>query len=208
MRFLKLPGAGDPAAFAPTSVVLQRLLDDAPGDHFTLSWVLTRLRERAFGIIMLLLAIVAMGPAVSPIAGLLLAFPACQMIANQPAPTFPRRIGERSLPTSYLKGFIRRAVPALRYIEKFVHPRWPTPIIATKRVVGLMIVILDLAVVLIPIPFSNVLPALVIASTALAYLEEDGVLLSVAMVAGLIIVAIVAAATWGMVLGANWVSRF
>lgn len=206
MRVLKPPCPADSAALTPTSVVLQRLIDDAQSDYFTLSWVLTRLRERGFGIIMLLLAIVAMGPAVSPIAGLLLAFPACQMIANQPAPSFPRWIGERSLPTPYLQGFIRRAVPALRYVEKFVHPRWPTPITATKRVVGLMIVVLDLAVVLIPIPFSNVFPALVIAITALAYLEEDGVLLSIAMMAGLIIVAIVTAAAWGMVLGANWIS--
>ncbi len=207
MPILKPSHPPDPAAFPPTSVVLQRLIEDANGDYFTLSWVLTRLRERGFGVIMLLLAIVAMGPAVSPIAGLLLAFPACQMIGNQAAPRFPRRIGERSLPTPYLKGFIRRAVPPLQYLERFIHPRWPTPVSATKRVVGFMIVVLDLAVVLIPIPFSNVLPAVVIANTALAYLEEDGILLSIAIVAGLIIVAIVAAATWGMVLGANWIGR-
>lgn len=197
----------DAQAFIPTSIILQRLIAEAPAGYFTLAWLMRRLRERSFGVIMLLLAVIAMGPGVSPIAGLLLAFPAFQMIADQPAPGFPRFIAERPLPTKYFAALATRTVPLLRRLEKIVHPRWPTPITATKRFVGVLVIILDLAVVLIPIPFSNVLPALVIALTALAYLEEDGVLLCAALMAALAIVAVVAAATWGTIIGADWVSR-
>jgi hypothetical protein len=53
------------------------------------------------------------------------------------------------------------------------------------------------------IPLSNVGPALVIALISLAYLEEDGILLSIAMLAAVIMLTIVLAALWGMVLGAD-----
>ena len=43
----------DAQAHVPTSVVLERLLDDAPADRVTLEWLLASLRERSFGIVML-----------------------------------------------------------------------------------------------------------------------------------------------------------
>ena len=47
------------------------------------------LHKRGFGLILLLLALVAVAPGVSILAGLLLMIPAIQMIADQPAPVFP-----------------------------------------------------------------------------------------------------------------------
>ena len=55
----------DPRRSLPTSVVLQRLHDEAPKDHFTLGWLMGSLRKRSFGIIMLLLAVVAIAPGIS-----------------------------------------------------------------------------------------------------------------------------------------------
>ena len=57
----------------------------------------------------------------------------------------------------------------------------------------------------ISIPLSNVVPALVIALISLAYLEEDGALLSIALLAGVIVLAVAAAAAWQMVVGAKWI---
>jgi hypothetical protein len=93
----------------------------------------------------------------------------------------------------------------LRYLEKVVHPRWHTPLEATKRLVGTIVVVLSATLVFIPIPLSNVVPALVIALISLAYLEEDGVLLSIALLAGVIVLAVAAAAVWQMVVGAKWI---
>lgn len=59
-----------------------------------------------------------------------------------------------------------------------IHPRWPTPHEATKRVVDIAVLILSVAVVFTPIPLSNIPPALVIALISLAYLEDDGLLLA------------------------------
>jgi hypothetical protein len=79
----------DARAFVPTSVLLQRLHDEAPRDHFTLGWLMSSLSKRSFGVIMLLLALVALAPGVSIVAGLLLMIPAFQMIAGRLAPAFP-----------------------------------------------------------------------------------------------------------------------
>jgi hypothetical protein len=154
--------------------------------------------------IMLLLALVAMVPGISIVAGLLLMIPAFQMLAGRPAPIFPRRIANRPLPTRHLAALVQRAVPVLRYLERIVHPRWPTPFEATKRLVGIVVMILSTAVVFAPVPLSNVVPALLIALISLAYLEEDGLLLSIALLGALIVVGVVLVTVWEIVVGAKW----
>jgi len=201
---LKPTSPPETSANIPTSVVLQRLHDEAPANHFTLGWLMSSLRRRSFGIIMLLLSIVAIAPGVSILAGLLLMIPALQMIAGRPAPIFPRRIAAYLLPTRHLAALVQRAVPVLQYFEKAIHPRWHTPPEATKLVVGIVIVILNATLIFIPIPLSNVVPAVVIAAISLAYLEEDGLLLSIALLAAVVVVIVDLVAIWGTVLGANW----
>lgn len=163
------------------------------------------LRRRSFGIIMLLLALVAIAPGISFVAGLLLMIPAFQMIAGQPVPVFPRRIAAWPLPTRHLAALVKRTVPVLRFLEKLIHPRWPTPFEATKRLVGTVVVILNATLLVTPIPLSNVVPALVIALISLAYLEEDGVLLAIALLAAVSVLTVEFMAVWGTVLGAKWI---
>ena len=74
------------SVLAPASAVLQRLLDDA-ADQFTLAWLLGHLRKRSLGLIMLLLALVAMLPGISYVAGLLLAtLKPYRALGNPPSP--------------------------------------------------------------------------------------------------------------------------
>jgi len=195
----------DARALIPATVVLQRLHDEVPADHFTLAWLTNNLHKRSFGIIMLLIALVAIAPGLSIVAGLLLMIPAFQMIAGKPAPVFPRRIATRPLPTRHFVAVVQRSIPVLRYLEKMVHPRWHTPPEATKRLVGAVVVMLSATLVFIPIPLSNVVPAAVIALIALAYIEEDGVLLSIAVAAAVIVLTVAIAAIWELMVGAKWI---
>jgi hypothetical protein len=192
---------------APASVVLQGLLDDAPADQFKLAWLLGHLHRRSFGFIMLLLALVAMLPGISYIAGLLLAIPALEMIAGRVAPVFPTRIATRPLPTRHLARVVRRAIPVLRYLERAIHPRWHTPLEVTKRVVGVVVLMLTVLLLLAPVPMIQVVPALVIVLISLAYLEEDGILLSIALLIAVALLAITGVAVWKMVAGAVWIGR-
>jgi hypothetical protein len=89
-----------------------------------------------------------------------------------------------------------------RYLERVIHPRWPTPHEATKRVVGIAVLILSIVVVFTPLPLSNIPPALALIS--LAYLEDDGLLLAVGLLLAAILVTIGSIAIWEMVIGAKW----
>ena len=93
----------------------------------------------------------------------------------------------------------------LRYLEKLIHPRWPTPLEATKCLVGAVVVLLNITLLFTPVPLSNVVPALVIALISLAYLEEDGLLLSTALLAGVIVLTVESVAVWETILGAKWI---
>ena len=59
-----------------------------------------------------------------------------------------------------------------------------------KRAVGVMVLLLTAVLLLTPVPLSNVAPAMVISLISLAYVEEDGLLLSVALLAAIILIGI------------------
>lgn len=201
---MKPMASSEPGTLIHTSVVLQRLREEAPGDHFTLGWLVASLRKRSYGMLMLVLALFAIVPGVSFVAGLLLMIPAFQMIAGRSAPVLPRRIAGRPLSTRHLAAVVCRGVPVLRYLEKMVHPRWHTPVDATKRLVGTVVAMLSVVLVAAP-PLGNVVPAVVIALISLAYLEEDGLLLSLSLLAAIIALTVMLMAVWEVVFGAKWI---
>jgi hypothetical protein len=194
----------DTRLLVAASVVLQRLHDEMPPEHFTIGWLMHRLHKRSFGIIMLLIALAAIVPGLSIAAGLLLMIPALQMAAGKPAPVFPNRIATRSLPTRHFTAAVQRFVPVLGYLERGIHPRWHTPIEATKRVVGVVVLMLSVTLVLFPVPLSNVAPALAVALISLAYLEEDGILLLIAVLVAVILLVLAIGSIWEMAVGAKW----
>jgi len=195
-----------PNGHVPTSIVLERLLAEAPPDHVSFGWIMERLEERSFGLLMFLLAIVALVPGLSTLIGVLLAVPAYQMIVARRSPALPRFAAGRQLSTRRFAQAVRRIAPLLRRTEALIRPRWPTPFQTTKRVVGVVILLLGLTLIS-PVPFGHVLPAFVIMLVALAYLEEDGVVLCIALILALISLSITAAAGWGAVAGVEWLDR-
>jgi hypothetical protein len=191
----------------PTSVVLQDLLDEAPADYFTLEWLIASLPDRSFGIVMLLLGVLAMVPIGSMVPGLLLAILAAQMTVGRPGPVFPRRIATHPLPTRHLVLMGRQPILVLKWLERVIRPRWPTPFGATKRVIGIVVLLLTSLILLAPLPLTNVPPGADIALISLAYIEEDGVLLAIALAIALILLSIATAAVWGAALSAIWIGN-
>jgi hypothetical protein len=193
-------------AHIPTSAVLQDLADNAPAGQFTIRWLLRRLNRRGFGIVILLLAVVGMVPGISVLAALLLLIPALEMIAGRAGPIFPQRLADRPLPIHYLTNAVRRAVPVLRHVEKAIHPRWVVPPEIAKRIVGIVVVLMAILLIT-PIPMIQVIPASIIAIIALAYIEDDGVLLAIGVAAALAVFATAFIAIREVVLGVGWISK-
>ncbi len=184
----------------PTSVLLEGLMHEAPANSVSLGWLIERLGPRSFGLVLLLLGLLALLPGIAIAAGLLLAIPASQMLRGHVAPVFPARIVGRELPARRLAALIRRALPALRLMERVMRPRFPTPFQATKRLVGALMLLLGALLLATPVPLSNIPYGIAIILLAFAYLEEDGVALCLAL--GLTVVAFAAgAAVLWMTLG-------
>jgi hypothetical protein len=187
----------------PSSRVLQEVIRQAPAEYVTVGWLTSTLDRHSFGMIMLSLGLLATTPLGSTVPGLILAVMAVQLIVGRAEPVFPHFIMTRRLPTKQLLRLGGRAIHVLKYLEKLVHPRWPRAFEAAKRVVGVMVLLLTLVLLLTPVPLSNVAPAMVISLISLAYVEEDGLLLSVGFLAGTILIGLGLAAVWGTMIAAT-----
>ena len=190
----------------PSSQVLEEVIHQAPAVYVTVGWLTSTLHQHSFGIIMLSLGLLATTPIGSTVPGLILAVMAVQLIAGRSEPVFPQFIMTRRLPTKQLLRLGGRAIHVLQYLEKVVHPRWPMIFEAGKRIVGVMVLLLTAVLLITPVPLSNVAPAMVISLISLAYVEEDGLLLSVALLAAIILIGIASAAVWGTIIGAILIS--
>jgi hypothetical protein len=188
------------------SRVLQELICQAPSEYVTVGWLTSSSHRRSFGTIMLCLGLLAMTPVGSTVPGLILAGMAVRLIVGSAQPVFPHFITTRRVPTKQLLRLVSRAIRVLQYLEKAVHPRWPTAFEVGKRAVGVMVLLLSIVLLLTPVPLGNIPPAIVISLISLAYVEEDGLLLSATLLAGIILIGIGLAAVWGLIAGAVLIS--
>ena len=198
--------AADTKKRGPSSRLLQEIIRLAPADYITIGWLTSILHRHSFGIIMLCLGLLAMTPVGSTVPGLILVVIAVQLIMGRAEPVFPHFIMTRRLPTKQLLWLGDRAIHLLKYLEKAVHPRWPLTFEVAKRAVGVVVLLLAVVLLLTPVPLSNVAPAMVISLISLAYVEEDGLLLSAAFLAAIILIGIGSAAVWGTIVGAALIS--
>jgi hypothetical protein len=189
-----------------TSVHLAAILDKTGAPQVSVAWLIEQLGERSYGVALLLLAVLALVPGASTIVGVIVAWPAIQMILGHEAPVLPGPFARRKIAVDRLARAIRVVTPRLRWVETLIKPRWHAGSRATRRLTGFLMLLLGVTLIS-PLPFSHVIPALVIMFMALAYLEEDGIVLLVSFVAGLRSIAITAAALWGAVDTADWVGR-
>ncbi len=185
---------------APTSELLEGLVSQAAAERITLAQLLDHLGDRSFGIFVLFLAVIALLPGASGLVAILLAVPAIQMMLARRAPVLPRFLGVRQVRMARLESLVRRIAPMLRRLERIVRPRWPTPLESTKRMTGALLLLMGL-MLLVPIPFSQFVVAPVIGFVALAYLEQDGVMLALSYAAAAIMMAAMGITVWGTIEG-------
>jgi hypothetical protein len=189
--------------YVPTSVQLAQMLDRADGPRVSIGWLVKQLGRRSFGATLLVMAVIGCVPGASTIVGLLVAWPAIQMVLGHDAAVLPRLVARREVGVERLAAVIRIVVPRLAWLERLIRPRLPPPFETTKRLTGIVMLLLGLTMVS-PVPFSHLVPALVIMLLALAYLEEDGVALLIALAAALASLAITGATVWGTVETIDW----
>lgn len=193
-----------PSMDTPTSVELSRLLQRADTARVPVVWLLAELGPRSFGLTFFVMGMVALVPGASTLVGVLLAWPAVQLMLGHKTAELPRVIGRRTVAVAKVARLIAVLTPRLVRLERVVRPRWPELFSATRRLTGAAMLLLGLAMIS-PVPFSQVVPALVIMLLALAYLEEDGLVLLIALAGATAALAITAATVWGTIETIDWI---
>lgn len=179
---------------------LSRVLRDLPeGRAVTLGALLAATGSRAHGVALLLLGLPEALPLPVPSAAAILGVPLV-LISGHLAlfgetGALPGRLGDRALP-SWLVGALRgRVAPLLGRAERLSHPRLPA-LAAWQRPLGLVCLYLSL-LLLAPLPFFNVPPALCLVLLSWGMVQRDGV----AVVAGVAATLAMTAALAGL---ADW----
>lgn len=161
------------------------------------------LGQRSFGFILLIFALpnslpIIGIPGVSTITGLPMLFVAVQMALGYNRVYLPRWIADSSLATADFQKLIHKVVPSLMRIEKLMRPRISFLTQGSaERWLGAFCVLLAFLLVL-PIPFGNLLPALGILFIALGLIERDGVCVLLGIAVGI--------AAWILLSGLIWVA--
>ncbi len=185
----------DPHNDGRASVALRRLIEEYPAPHMTLADLIAGMEHRAYGFLMLLLAIPSLVPipGVSTVFGLPLLAVAFGFALGRPRPWLPRRLAAKSLTKAELLRVIDTAEPRMARLEKFLKPRLPA--VAADRVQHLAgAVCAVMAVLLIlPIVAGNFLPALTVVIFALGIVERDGAFILAGFITSIFAVLWVAA---------------
>lgn len=156
------------------------LLAALPEHRVTLREVLATLKGRAYTLLLLILALPFCQPI--PMPGLSTFFGAIIALIGlrlslRLEPWIPARMLERPLSTRLLVRALTAAGRLVRMLEVVLRPRWSFLVEWTllHHLYGAMICVSGLFLLLpLPVPLSNVLPALAIVLLAAAMLERDG----------------------------------
>jgi hypothetical protein len=104
------------------------------------------------------MAVIALLPGPSTVIGVSIAWLAILMILGYDAAALPRRISCREVGVDRLARLIGLVVPHLRWVKRLVRPRWPMPFRATKRLTGIVMLLVG-ATLILPVPSTQVVPA-------------------------------------------------
>lgn len=144
--------------YVPTSVQLSKMLDRAVHSHVSIGWLMEQLARRSFGLTLFVMALIAFLPGASTIVGLLIAWPALQMVLGHEVAVLPRLIARRKIGVDRLVRIVRIITPRLAWVERLIRPRWPPPFQTAKRLTGIVVFLLGLTMML-PVPFGHVVPS-------------------------------------------------
>jgi hypothetical protein len=189
-----------------TSELIAALPDSFAGETLMLGELIKALRNRVFGLGILLFSIpniFPMPPGVPAAMGAVLMLLGAQLALGNNTIWMPKRLAQRSISRSTLRRIADKSVPWIQRFERISKPRldmFTSP--AGARVVGAAVFVLGL-VLLLPFPFlGNIPPGAAACILGLGLVERDGVLVAGGYVAAALALGITWLATYLLFEGA------
>lgn len=172
-----------------TSAVLQASLAAQQGDHIRLGDLVEPLHERAFGFLVLVLALPNFVPVPIGIGGpmgVLVALTGLQMLVGLARPWLPRFIADYRVSRKTATKVVDFSLPLLSRLERLARPRLD---LLTYRPAslfsGLLLLVIGILLAL-PIPFTNWPIGVLLLLYGIALMERDGALLLAAWLLSLL----------------------
>lgn len=191
-----------------TSELIAALPHGHDGDRVAIGDLVHALRNRAFGVTLLLFGIpncIPMPPGIPVICGTILILAAIPMIMGRDQMWLPERLARRTIAKSDLERISTLAMPWILRLEKMSRPRMPVFAGPTaRRIIGAVVAFLGFVLIL-PIPFlGNMPPGIAICIFGLGLIERDGLIILIAFFATVIALAVTVGMTWAIIMGASW----
>lgn len=163
-----------------TAALLRAALMSTPGERVAIEQLLEPLRRRAFGFLLLLLAIPNFLPVpvgIGGIMGVLVIALGLEMLIGLEHPWIPGFLRKRTVSREGLLRFLDRIEPMTRRLEKICKPRLQRLTQRPFTFASGAIMILVGILLALPIPFTNYVFGAMLIAFAFALVERDGALL-------------------------------
>jgi hypothetical protein len=198
----ELAAAPAPAGRLPASAMIEAFVRHGGGEIVTVDWLLKQSPAAARDMLMLILALTALIPGASLPAGVMLIFLAVPMVLARDGVWLPRYVASHPISMPRLVRLVDRVLPVLRWQERMIHPI-AHELVGLSRPLGALLIVALSATLLVPLPFSNVPPALAISMLMISYLETSGILLGVAALSGILSLAVTGGTVWAALTAAH-----
>ncbi len=192
---------GPKPAARKLSEILQTIAQESTGERISVGDLLHALEGRAVGALLLVFAfpnVLPSPPGLAGILGLPLIYLATQLMLGR-TPWLPPFIANRSIARETFINLVTRAIPWIARAERMLkHRFWLLVSPPAQRLIGALCLFLSLVLIL-PIPFGNMLPSIAICILALGLLERDGVWIVAGCIAAAIATTIVGGLAYALV---------
>lgn len=190
------------AVMESTGTFVKQLLDSVSEPQFSVDELLNAMENRSMPLMILVLAapnilpfINALG--ITHVTGTLMFFLTGAMMLGLRRPWLPKRVRHMHMDKAQLITVTERVAPYLSRLENYIRPRMTSLCIPELYPVYGVVLFALTIILLLPLPFINVLPALCIVLLLLALLQNDGlVILSVLIFTCIFIIALITGFFW------------
>jgi hypothetical protein len=170
-----------------TSEILEDVVKEAKNDRITIRELTLAMKTSGFGVIMFLFSlpiVIPVPPPVPSIVSIPLLFFSSQMMIGTTGIWIPKWLGNLSVKRSTLAIIFEKSFPVIRRFEQVVKTRlYFMSSTIGERVIGLLSLLFSFSI-LLPIPFSNLLPGLAIMIMSFGLIGKDGLIVIIGMIVG------------------------
>ncbi len=188
--------------------LLRRLADDGAANGLTLHEIRDRLDERAYGLLILILAIPCLVPGlygVPQVVGLVILLLAAQLLVGREEPWLPQWVLRLRAKASWLKAMADFAEQRLGWIDRFSRPRLSA--FASGAGEKLAALFMILATVTIVLPLTNTIPSVALSLLAVGLIQRDGLFIIGGAVVATAWISLLTFLAVAFLLGADWAMR-